>query len=333
MEWSQLKKHILEDPLEPLYLVHGDEKQLQRELLEAFRQRVFSSGLGDWNWDVVYADRDLAWERVAESLAGAGFGTGPRVVVVKDCEAAPAEVWNNLTAWLEDHQTGNSLLLFFNHLDGRLKAVKKLKAAAREIECKRYKGDALQRYVTDQAALRNVSMDGRAAKQLIDYTGADLKFVVSELEKLISFVYPRTNISSEDVHAIASSAPGQLEHGAVFRMTEAMASKRCAEAVAILHELLDGGEPPLRLLPLIERELRLLFAAKHRGDRSWSAAAKAMGENSEYPIKKAARFAGRFSEESLLEAFYRVVKSDRELKLGGSGRAVLEELVLWICQQ
>ncbi len=332
LEWTKWKKHIFEEALFPLYIVHGDEEQLQTEILQAFKRRAFSGGMGDWNWNVLYGHKELGLSQIVEAIAGAAWGADNRIAVLRTCDSVTADTWSALAAWMEQNDAGSTLVLFFHSMDGRIKGIKKLRSMAQVWECQQYKGDALLRYIVDRAQTKGLTMGDEAARQLVKYTGPDLSFVVSELEKLALYVHPETTIDATVVDTAASIAPGQLEHGAVFRMTEAMAAKNCGEAVRLLHELMDAGEAPLRILPLIDRELRLLLAAKSRHGQPWASIAHAMGENSEYPVKKAGRFSGRFSEDALLHAFGKVVQADRDLKLGANGEDVLEALVVWICR-
>ncbi len=333
MEWTKWKKHIFEEPLHPLYIVYGEEEQLQLEIFQAFRNRAFAGGMGDWNWNVLYGHKDMELAQFVEAVAGAAWGPDNRIAAVRTCDPVPADTWNALAQWLEHNEAGSTLVLFFHSLDGRLKGIKKLRSMAQVWECQQYKGDALLRYIMDHAKTIGVNMEQDAAQELARHTGPDLSFVVSELEKLALYVYPSTTIDAAAVDAAASLAPGQTEQGAVFKMTEAMAAKNCREAVRLLHELIDAGEAPLRLLPLIDRELRLLLAARSRHGQPWASIAQAMGENSDYPVKKAGRYSGRFSEDTLLKAFHKVVLADRDMKLGANGEDVLEELVTWICRQ
>lgn len=333
MDWTGHKLQIKNERLQPLYLVFGEEMQLQTETLEAFRQRAFASGMGDWNWNMLYASKELKLPDIVQATAGAGWGESGKIVVLRACEAAPADLWSDLAAWLKTVDTGNTLVLFFRNLDGRLKGIKELKKLAVNIDCETQKGDALIRFVMDQGSLQNIKISAAAAKHLIWFSGTNMSFLRQEVAKLAAFIYPETELSLEHVEQVASAGPGQPEQGLIFRMTEAMVANQCQKAVDYLHTLLDAGEAPLRILPLIERELRLLLAAKHRGSQPWSAVAEAMGESSDYPVKKAAKYCGRFEEEKLIEAFGRVVQADRDMKSGVHAESVLEELVLWICRQ
>lgn len=89
-------------------------------------------------------------------------------------------------------------------------------------------------------------------------------FVQNELDKLIAWSGgDRREITEQDVQAATSLAPGRILNETVFKLVDFMAEKKRDEALSVLGGLLlRAGEAPLRILPLIERQLRLLLAAK-----------------------------------------------------------------------
>ena len=65
----------------------------------------------------------------------------------------------------------------------------------------------------------------------------------------------REKITSLDVQTISSLSPGQIQERTIFQMTDRIVRKQRNEALDILSLLLTSGEPALRILPVIERQL------------------------------------------------------------------------------
>lgn len=326
-------KDIQTEPLKPVYIIHGTERHWQHKVYQALQQRAYQDGFGDWNWRVLQADKEFSVSTLLTELAGTAWGAGNKIVVLKNADQVNAQQLETLVEWLKANQTGYCLALFFEKLDGRLKAVKALKKLGEEVNCQSLEGESLTRFVSDKLSLKGKTIQRKALTAFIDRVGSNLELINQEVEKLLLFVSDHSEITLSDVEQITSLAPEQLESGAIFRLTDAIACKNKEEALRVLHELIDGGEVPLRILPLIERQLRLLLAAKCNQGIPLAQAAKLMGESSEYPLKKIIKYAKNFSADQLYSGFYHVIQTDRGMKLGGNGEFLLEQLIVRLCTQ
>jgi len=88
-------------------------------------------------------------------------------------------------------------------------------------------------------------------------TGFQLRPSLNELQKLVVFAGEKTMIDEEDVETVV----GKTKEDRVFDLTNAMSEKNAKAALLALQALLDQGEPPLMILSMISREIRLLLQA------------------------------------------------------------------------
>lgn len=183
------------------------------------------------------------------------------------------------------------------------------------------------RYVQDYCTEQKKKMTRKTAEVFLDRVGNNLQVVHNELEKLISFTKGREEVTAGDVRAITSLLPGQPANNTIFQMTDFIVQKNREKALELLSLLLSSGEPALRILPLIERQYRLVLAAK-TSTTSLDVTAKQMGENSSYALKKIQPLAKRFELAEIFAGFSAVVQADRELKLGAPGDQVLTDLII-----
>ena len=186
-----------------------------------------------------------------------------KVAVLKNAERVSSEELERLANWLQSQQPAGTLALFFDKLDQRLKWVKGLLALGEEVRCEALQGDALARYITDYCVLQGKTMKHKACELFMEMVSPDLNLVHNELDKLISFVGERVEITERDVAVITSLSPGEAEQNAVFAMTDHIAAGDQKGAPGPRAPA-ERGESPFRILPLIERQLRLLLAAKTR---------------------------------------------------------------------
>jgi DNA polymerase-3 subunit delta len=328
---NKIKERILTQPLARLYIIHGENQYLQKEIYTTLQRRAEQDGILDWNWVNLTPDKELQPADVMRELQTTPWGGGTKIIALTDADVLDAEFLNKLADGLAKATETNCLALFFNKLDRRLKAVKGLLKLGVEVECLGIKGENLVRWVLDYLRLRDKKMPQPAVQKFLAKVGTDLNLIANELDKLILYTGDEATITEDDVFAVTSTPPDQLEHGGIFDLTDAVSARDVDQALTILTQLLDAKEPPLRILPLIERQLRLLLAAKTRGRMSISAAAQAMGENSDYALKQAEKYKNKFTLEELYSGLQQIVAADNELKFGADPYQTMEQLIINIC--
>lgn len=315
------------ESLPRVMLIHGPETFWQERIFTTLKERNSLDPLGEWNWSVFVGEKEFDPEALFSELAMVPWGESTKIIVLKQADLIEAAIMNDLATWLEMHPHSNPLAIFLDKVDNRLKYVKTLRKFASELECKSLEGEELVRYVSDYAAEQGRLLNRTTAVSFLELVGSNLLTVHQELDKLINFTQGRDEITKEDLHSITSLSPGQIEQYTIFKMTDFIVQKKRAEALEVLDLLLSAGEPPFRILPLIERELRLLLAAK-TSTTSIEQTAKQMGESSSYPLKKVLPHTKNFSLEELFAGFEAVVLGDRKMKLGSPGEEVLTDLII-----
>lgn len=320
---AQLEK----DPLPRVILVHGPEIVWQERVLAILQERNAADPMGEWNWSVFHGSKDFDLEPFFAELAMMPWGDTKKIVILKEGDNITAGTMETIATWLEQHPGANTLAVFLGKVDNRWKYLKILRKFALEIECKPLQGEALTRYVLDYCLERHKKLGREAAELFLERVGTDLLTIHNELNKLVNFTEGREEISSDDILAITSLSPGQIASHTIFQMTDLIVQKKRQEALQVLHLLLTAGEPPMRILPLIERQLRLVLAAKTSETRP-EETARQMGESSAYALKKIQPYTKNFSLGEIFAGFDAVVKADREMKLGTPGDQVLAELII-----
>lgn len=171
-----------------------------------------------------------------------------------------------LSDLLEGGGAGGAVLLFtVTAADGRKRVVKRLAevGAVVDMSVSRERSGALAEeavtgIVRDVTAASAKRLTPAALALLRRRAGPDPGELASEIEKLCLFVGERTAIDVDDVAAVVRD----MGESWIFDFTAALAGRQLAVAVALLRGLLDQGEPPLRLLAMIAREVRLLLLAR-----------------------------------------------------------------------
>lgn len=323
----QCIKQLATQPLPRVILTHGTEAFWHEQILATLQERNSADPLADWNWSVFLGSQDFDPEALFSELAMVPWGEHPKIIILKGAQVIPAAVMDAIATWLEAHPNSNTIAIFVGKLDNRLKYLKTLRKFAFEINCEPLQGEALLRYVVDYTTEQGKDLDRTTALSFLDRVGSELLTIHQELAKLINYTEGKGEITEVDLDAVTTLSPDQVENHTIFRLTDFIVQKKRDQALAVLNLLLSAGEPPFRILPLIERELRLVLAAK-TNTGSIDQAAKQMGETSSFPLKKVLPHAKNFSLEELFAGFEAVVQGDRKMKLGIPGEQVLTDLII-----
>ncbi len=172
-------------------------------------------------------------------------------------------------------------------------------------------GAQLTDWVTRRARAQQRRITPEAARMLVESLGNDLRMLASEIDKLGTYVGEGGEIGPEDVRTLT---PIGRELDA-FELTDALARNDRSAALAILHRLLEQGEPPLRIVGLVAYQTRSLMQVKLLSDRGMPAhqIASAAGI-APFVVEKSLRLARRFTFAQLEAAHRTLLEIDTSLK-------------------
>jgi DNA polymerase-3 subunit delta len=166
------------------------------------------------------------------------------------------------------------------------------------------------------------SLSSDAATWLLHEAGEGLRQLDQELQKCALFVGGRPEIELEDVQA----SFGYGKASSPYEWLDAVRRKNAPQAMAILRDLLEEGEEPIRLLAMLSRAMRDWLTAHHPRETASSLAmrfhVRRGQENAFYQELK------RWSEEDLADGFQRCVLAESRIK---SGRETPEIALTGVC--
>jgi len=157
------------------------------------------------------------------------------------------------------------LLFTASTVDARKRLYKRLReiGAVIEFSAARDRSGVLSRESVDDLLERVAHAHGKhiapsARELIVRRAGADVATVAGELEKLCLYAGERPTITDDDVRVVFRD----LAESWIFDFTAALTACQLARALPLLRGLIAQGEPPLRLLAMLAREVRLLLVAR-----------------------------------------------------------------------
>ncbi|MER3461053.1 MAG: DNA polymerase III subunit delta, partial [candidate division GAL15 bacterium] len=172
---------------------------------------------------------------------------GPaRVVVVQEVHRMPAPAQERLASHLEAGPPASVVVLEAASLDRRRRLWNVVQRVGEVVEADRVDDRRAVAWVASRVRELGKRITGDAARALGAAVGTDLQALASEVEKLVAYAHEDATVELAHVEAVAS-------HGAevsVFALTDAVARGEAAQALRVLHRLLQR-ENPVALVALL----------------------------------------------------------------------------------
>ncbi|CAB1063389.1 DNA polymerase III delta subunit (EC [Olavius sp. associated proteobacterium Delta 1] len=162
----------------------------------------------------------------------------------------------------------NHLIITTDMADKRRSLFKALSNKGVVIDCSVPKGDRRADRVVQESVLAdrmntmltagNKSMGQSTYRALYEMTGFDLRAFSSNLEKLISYVGDRQEITITDVESVLQ----RTKKDPIYELTNALADRKPAPALFFLDSLLSAGIHPLQAFTALINQVRKLLLVK-----------------------------------------------------------------------
>lgn len=325
---SDVTKSAAKGSLDPVYVLAGSERLLIERAIDAVRKAVDAMGAPDFNIEV-FDGKGLEASAVTAAARTLPMMADMRLVLVRHVDAMTPAEQRVLAEYLSDPSDTTCLVLTASKLDGREKLGKAAKKLGYLVDTKPLRGRELREFVQTEAAAREHNIEPQAIEALVEAVGDDLAAVDDAIERLSLFVGPGQRIDADAV----STCVTRIRVESIWSLVDAIGLKDRRKGVAAAQSLLDDREPPLRLLAMVARQLRIVARMREAlsdGLRPQEAAKRAGAP----PFKAGdlTESARRFTAESLGKAFALIAETDRALK--SSKRppdVIVQEAVLELC--
>ena len=152
-----------------------------------------------------------------------------------------------------------------------------------------------------------------AINLLVQYVGADLWSVATEIDKLTLYAADR-QITEVDIKALVSSA----QESSIFNLVDAIFERRLKGATEALESLKSGGFSAGYVLSMLARQLRLMIQLKDlksRGEKDIEIRRR-LNLSADFVWRKTQDQAACFSIERFKEIYGKLLETDISIKSG-----------------
>ncbi len=343
MDYRALIKEIKGKNIGSLYLFYGTEKYLLDKGIDKIKSAFLNDVNESFNY-IFYEDFKGDMDELLESCETLPFMGERRIIIINNPEyfngkkgGLNSNDEEKLLGYLNDIPD-TTILIFMGDekVDKRKKIFKQIKKIGNIVEFNKLTEKEFINLTKKRLSESNKQIDTKTLHRFIElsgYIGKDsnktLYDVDNELNKLCNFISDRTTIAIEDIEKIMSK---NIENN-IFMLVDAVAEKRGGNALRILNQMLDSGEPEGRILYMIVRQFKLLNLTKilvNKGYTTISIAPKL--KLPQYITKKYLNQVKYFAEEDLLNLLNQSLTAEKNIKTGNiKAKLAIEMLIIECC--
>ena len=260
--YQKLKKDLSGAGIGRLYLFHGEETYLRDHYLGRLREQLLSGGMESFNYHTIAA-KDMSPRALEEAVDCLPMMAQRTLVQVTDYDLfkageADRGEYARIFAQLPDY----CCVVFVYDLvpykgDARTKLAAALKQYGTVVEFARQDQGDLVDWVRRRFRAMKKDIDSRLALDLIFLCGDLMTTLIGEIEKIGAYA-KGPHITRADIDAVATP---QLD-AVVFQMTDAIGAGNYDRAAAVLGELYQMQEAPVKILWSLSRQMRQLYSAR-----------------------------------------------------------------------
>jgi DNA polymerase-3 subunit delta len=329
---EELRRRLKEGRIEPLYLLFGPENYLRDAAVRAVSDAALKgAALREFN----ESGFSLASSDVQHAIAAAEqlpMMATRRVVRITDFVRLREEDEEALARYVSRPAETSVVIFVADELDKRRRLSKTLLQICTSVEFAPLEDSDLAAWARDRLKHLGATADERTLRHIIALTGASVRQLATELEKLATAALPGGYISIESVDALV----GRSRELSNFDLTDHLVARDRRRALETLRKLLDDGAEPVMLVGLLASNFHRLALAKDLMSRGTP--------NEEVfrvvpmPQGKRAGFlatARRADSEELTRRIRRIAEADLAIKtsLGGGGeKGVRVQLEMLVCE-
>lgn len=306
-----------------VYLLYGPQSFLRNKYRDGLIKIMLPEG------DTVnfsrYEGKDVNVSEVIDLAETMPFFAERRVILLENTGLF-SSACDELAEYMENIPETACLIFSEEIVDGRLKLFK----AVKQNGCVAEFADPSEAEIRD-FILKRLGKDHRpitenALRLLMEKCGTDLMQISNEVEKLVSYTFKKDGIRPEDVEAICTT---QVEDK-VFLMLDEVFKGNYDGAMKYYKDLLTLQQSPLKILALIESQLRLLLHIRQMDGEHLSTKEMASQLSmNEFRIKKALPQARRSSKIQIMEGLNLCVEVDEASKSGRINQQIGLETVIF----
>lgn len=330
MHAAELAAAVESGNIPNVVLIVGAEGFFIDRAVTALRKAVAAEGMAGLNEDI-FEGRGMSATKIVEAARTLPMLAARRLVLVREVSSLAAAELDKLAEYVASPYDSCCLVMTAEKLDGRTRLVKRADTTGCLYEAAPLKERDVRGFVGMESKRRKLKIAPAAIDAIVDSVGADLPAIDDALERLSLFV----GIGGTIDLAAVESCVARVRSESIWALVDAVGLRDRKVALRAAASLLAEREPPLRILAMVARQLRMVARMKSAllSGASENDATRMAGAPP-FKARELAQAARRLDARSLSHAFGVLAQTDLALK--GSKQppdVVLEGAILALTQR
>lgn len=319
-----LKQELKRQQFRPVYLLLGPELYLRNQAVGLLKRVIPPEALA-FNYAEFNA-KSATSNQIVDAANTFPMMSQLRFVVVNDVDSLPETEQDALIAYLEGPSARTILVLIASELDRRTLFFRRLCEGSCVLEFPQLKDFALKNWAEEYIRRQGRRISPAALGRLMDLAGSNMLSLVNEVEKLLLYAPESKEISES---AVEQLVPSSRLHK-LYELTDAIGRKDRRNAIRLIANVLESGEPALRVSATLANHFRQVLIARElldSGQVDTRAIAAAAQVNPRW-VENLIRTARLIDSKTAREMCLRTAEIDRRLKSSGvDQKLILESLI------
>ncbi|MCR5417213.1 MAG: DNA polymerase III subunit delta [Pseudobutyrivibrio sp.] len=305
-----------------IYLIFGEEAYLKLQYKNKLVKALVNDG-DTMNFSK-YEDSGINVAQVIDQAETMPFFADHRVILIENSGFAK-KTPEDLGEYLGSIPEATTFIFVEKDVDKRSKLYKAAKAAGREIEINMPDERTLATWVGAKIKEAGKQMKRDAWSEFLMRTHESMDNMDRELEKLITYVGDRNQITLEDVRAICIA---QVETK-IFDMINAISAKDMPKTMDLYEDMLSAKEPPMRILYMIVRQFRQMKVIKECSNHGENVGTIARKVGSpDFAVKRTMQLAKNFTDRDILDLLEDAADFETQVKTGRLDENLAVEMII-----
>lgn len=232
------------DKVPPFVVLLGGEHYLKQLVIQRIAEALFGAEDAQEMLNSVEG-KTANWTSIADELRTISMFGGNRCVLIDGADDFVSSFRSQLETYADHPAKSGVLILDVKSWPKTTKLAKKIVKTSLLIDCGELKGAQLTSWICGTAKSKyGKTISRNAAQTMTELAGTSIGLLAQEIDKLVSFVGERNQITEEDVQTLVGG--WRLE--TTWAMINGVRDGQLGQALTELNKLIVAGEAPQKLL-------------------------------------------------------------------------------------
>lgn len=303
-------KNVKKGNILPIYYLFGEDTYNLSKTVQAIEEAVAPLLTSDFDKDICYSESRNVQE-VVNIARAFPFGSQKKLIIYKEAEKAKDK--KNLEPYIESPPDFTVLVFVHNGIITNLTSppFNLLLENNFLYEAKELKGENLVEWISELAKSKGKQISNENAALLADFSGENRLMIENQLEKIISFLGDKTEITFNAIKEVSVS----VKENTIFDLQNFVFQKDKANALKIALNMIENGSEATLIISMLTKYFVGLAQLRELNEKKIPDAetAKIVGAHPHY-LKNYQRAAVLFTYNDYMKAMEALLKADVSVK-------------------